>query len=153
MRDALYEALAAALDDPSAPYVTLCGAGACFSTGGDVNEFGANKDLAAAHTIRTLRSIARLIFALGERAEARLHGACIGAGIEIAAAASRRIARENAFFQLPELKMGLIPGAGGTVSVARAVGRHRACAMMLSGARVSAATALDWGLIHAISPQ
>lgn len=153
MRDSLCEALAAVLDDPSEPIVTLRGAGACFSVGGDLNEFGANLDLAQAHTIRTTRSVARLVHELGARATIVFHGACIGSGLEGPAAAARRVAAEGAFFQLPELKMGLIPGAGGTVTVPRAVGRHRAFAMMLGGARVSAATALDWGLAHAIAPQ
>ena len=148
MRDALYEALAAVADDPSRPNVTLRGAGACFSIGGALEEFGANPDLAAAHTIRTTRSVARLIDELGDRIETMFHGACIGSGLEAPAAAHKRSALSGAFFQLPELKMGLIPGAGGTVTIPRAVGRHRACAMMLSGARVSAATALEWGLLH-----
>jgi enoyl-CoA hydratase/carnithine racemase len=152
MRDALFDALAAVLDDPSAPRVTLRGDGACFSTGGHLDEFGANPDLAQAHTIRTMRSIARLIDELGARIEVVFHGACIGSGLEGPAAAAKRTAREGAFFQLPELKMGLIPGAGGTATIPRAIGRHRACAMMLGGARVGAATALEWGLVHNIAP-
>lgn len=152
MRDALFDALAAALDDPSAPNVTLRGAGACFSVGGDLAEFGVCQDLAQAHSIRTMRSIAGLILELGERIDVHFHGACIGSGLEAPAAATRRVAKPGAFFQLPEVRMGLIPGAGGTVTVPRAIGRHRACAMMLGGARVSAATALEWGLIHAIEP-
>jgi enoyl-CoA hydratase/carnithine racemase len=153
MRDALFDALAAVLDDPSAPTITLRGDGACFSTGGHLDEFGANPDLAQAHTIRTMRSIAGLIDELGARIEVVFHGACIGSGLEGPAAAAHRTAQEGAFFQLPELKMGLIPGAGGTVTIPRAIGRHRACAMMLGGARVSAATARDWGLVQQISPR
>lgn len=152
MRDALFEALAAALDDPSRPRVRLQAAGACFSVGGDLREFGANADLAGAHVVRTMRSVAALLYELGARAEVIFHGACIGSGLEAPAAAARRIARPGAFFQLPEVKFGLIPGAGGTITVPRAIGRHRACAMMLGGARVSAATALEWGLVHAIEP-
>lgn len=152
MRDALFEALTAVLDDPSAPRVTLRGDGACFSVGGDLAEFGANQDQAQAHAIRTMRSIAGLVLELGDRIDVVFHGACIGSGLEAPAGARRRVARPGAFFQLPELRMGLIPGAGGTVTLPRAIGRHRACAMMLSGARVSAATALEWGLVHAIEP-
>jgi hypothetical protein len=152
MRDALCEALIAVLDDPSAPSVTLRGDGACFSVGGDLAEFGANPDFAEAHSIRTLRSVARLIHDLGDRIEVVFHGACIGSGLEGPAAAARRTALEGAFFQLPELSMGLIPGAGGTITIPRAIGRHRAFLMMLGGARVSAATALDWGLVHKIIP-
>lgn len=150
MRDALYEALANALDDPSRPDVLLRGAGKCFSTGGALDEFGTAKDLAEAHAVRILHSCARALDALGERACVRLHGACVGSGIEVAAAAHRRIASADAWFQLPELTMGLIPGAGGTATVARAIGRHRTLWMLVSGKRIGAARARDWGLVHAI---
>lgn len=150
MRDALYEALANALDDPSRPDVLLRGAGKCFSTGGDLPEFGTARDLAEAHLVRTLHSCARALDALGDRGTVRLHGACVGSGIEVAAAAHHRIAAGNAWFQLPELGMGLIPGAGGTATVARAIGRHRTLWMLLSGKRIGAEQALDWGLVHAV---
>jgi hypothetical protein len=150
MRDALWEALAAVLDDPSQPSVLLRGAGACFSTGGHLPEFGSAADLAQAHVVRTARSCAALLYELGERAEVEFHGVCVGSGIEVPAAAARRRAISGASFQLPELGMGLMPGAGGTVTVARAIGRHRTAAMVLSGRRISARIALDWGLIHAI---
>lgn len=150
MRDALYAALANIADDPTAPTVVLQAAGKCFSTGGALHEFGTADDLAAAHAVRTLHSCARIIAALGDRVTVRLHGACVGSGIEIPAAAGYRVATPDAWFQLPELRMGLIPGAGGTVTVSRAIGRHRCYWMVLSGKRVSCATALEWGLVHQI---
>lgn len=150
MRDALYEALANMLDDPSKPDIILQGAGKCFSTGGSLAEFGTAQDLAEAHLVRSLHSCALALDALGERANVLLHGACVGSGIEIAAAAHRRIASANAWFQLPEMGMGLIPGAGGTATVARAIGRHRTLWMLLSARRINARQALDWGLVHAI---
>jgi enoyl-CoA hydratase/carnithine racemase len=152
MRDALYEGLANVLEDPGEPRVTLLGEGACFSTGGDLAEFGTAQDLARAHLIRTGRSCARLLHRLGNRAEVHLHGACIGSGIEIPAAAHRRVAAPGCFVQLPELAMGLIPGAGGTVTLARAVGRWRLMWLALGNFRLSAAQGLDWGLFQAIAP-
>jgi enoyl-CoA hydratase/carnithine racemase len=152
LRDGLCEALTAVLDDPSAPDVVLTGAGKCFSVGGELSEFGTADDLARAHFIRTLRSPARLLHRLGERATVRFHGACIGAGVEIGAAAAHRTAAPNAFFQLPELSMGLIPGAGGTATLPRAIGRHRTAWLGLSGARLSAAAALTWGLVQEVAP-
>lgn len=143
MRDALYEALANALDDPTRPAVTLRGAGRCFSTGGALAEFGTASDLAEAHAVRMLHSCARALDALGERGTVRLHGACVGSGIEVAAAAHHRIAAPDAWFQLPELAMGLIPGAGGTATVARAIGRHRSYWMLLSGKRIDARLARE----------
>lgn len=151
LRDALYAALANVLDDPSAPRVLLRGAGRCFSTGGALDEFGSATDLAQAHVVRTLRSCAGLLDRLGPRASVRLHGACVGSGLEVPAAAAHRLATPDAWFQLPELRMGLIPGAGGTASVARAIGRHRTAWMLLSGKHIDARQALAWGLVHGIS--
>lgn len=152
MRDALYEALANVIDDPSAPRVVLKGEGRCFSTGGHLPEFGTATDLAQAHAIRTLRSSARLLHRLGGRAEVHLHGACIGSGIEVPAAAARRVGTADTFVQLPELRMGLIPGAGGTVSLARAIGRQRLMWLALGAFRLGAEQARDWGLLHEIVP-
>ncbi|MBB6253362.1 enoyl-CoA hydratase/isomerase family protein [Nitrospirillum iridis] len=152
MRDALYTALANALEDPGLPNVVLRADGRCFSTGGSLAEFGTTRDLAAAHIIRSLHANARLCHALGGRLEVVFHGACVGSGLEVPAAAARRSARCGAFFQLPELSMGLIPGAGGTVTVSRAIGRHRAVWMFLSGARLTVGRALSWGLVHRVLP-
>jgi enoyl-CoA hydratase len=82
--------------------------------------------------------------------DAHVQGACVGSGLEVAAFAARLTAAPDAWFQLPELAMGLIPGAGGCVSVPRRIGRRRTAALVLSGRRISARTALDWGLIDAI---
>jgi hypothetical protein len=150
MRDALFNALAAALDDPTTPTVELGGQGACFSTGGDFAEFGSAQDLAAAHAIRVARSGALLLHRLGDRATVWLHGACVGSGIEIPAAAATRIGKPGVFFQLPELIMGLMPGAGGTATLPRAIGRHRTAYMLLSSRRINADTALAWGLLDGL---
>lgn len=148
MRDALYDCLYNVLIDPSRPRLVLRGAGRCFSTGGALDEFGQAGDLAAAHVIRTQRSVARLLHRLGERASAALHGACIGSGIEVAAAAGRRVAAANFFMQLPELRMGLIPGAGGTVTLSRAIGRHRLMWLILGAFRLDVGRAAAWGLVE-----
>lgn len=152
MRDALFEVLANVLEDPSAPTMLLQAEGKCFSTGGALAEFGSAHDLAAAHVIRTERSCARLLHRLGDRATVKLNGACIGSGIEVPAAAAHRIAAPDLLVQLPELQMGLIPGAGGTVTVARAIGRHRLMWLALGAFRIGAGRALEWGLIHGIEP-
>jgi len=151
MRDALFEALCAVIDDPSQPHLLLKAEGRCFSVGGALNEFGRADDLAKAHVIRTLRNGARILHALDDRAAVHIQGAAIGSGLELAAAASHRTASVNAWFQLPELTMGLIPGAGGTVTLPRAIGRHRAAWLALSGRKINTQLALSLGLIHAIS--
>ena len=86
-----------------------------------------------------------------ERVEFRLHGACIGAGVELPAFAHMVTAAKAAFFQLPEIKFGLIPGAGGCVSITRRIGRQRTAFLGLSARRILASTALRWGLVDALS--
>lgn len=152
MRDALCEALAFAADHPDRLPVELSGNGPAFSAGGDLDEFGAAADVGEAHLIRTLRSPARLLNELKDRVTVHLHGACVGAGIEAPAAAGRVTASPGAFFRLPEVSMGLIPGAGGTATIPRRIGRQRTCWMAMSGADVDVETARAWGLIDAVSP-
>ena len=82
--------------------------------------------------------------------EFRLHGACIGAGIELPAFAGRVVAAPDSSFRLPEVGMGLIPGAGGCVSLPRRVGRQRFNRMAMTGEALSAGEALRMGLIDAI---
>ncbi len=150
LRDQLFEAFTLAALDSNVRSIQLRATGPNFSVGGDLDEFGTTRDPATAHLIRgrTLPAIA-----LAPRAdilEVHVQGACIGAGAEIAAFASRVTATADAWFQLPELGMGLVPGAGGCVSVPRRIGRQRAALMILSGRRINATTALRWGLIDAI---
>jgi hypothetical protein len=151
MRDALCEALGVAVADASIREVTLCGDGPDFCSGGDLDEFGSLPDPATAHAIRTTRSPARLLAACAARASVRVHGACVGAGVELPAFASRVVAAPDARFWLPELSMGLVPGAGGTVSLPRRIGRQRTAWMALTGARIDARTAKAWGLVDAIA--
>ena len=150
MRDALVEALQLVLSDDSIRRVRLSGRGKCFSTGGDLTEFGTAPDPATAHVVRSLAVPGRFLAACAARVEAHVHGACIGSGIEFPAFAGRVIAASDAYFQLPELKFGLIPGAGGCVSITRRIGRQRTAWLALSGQRIKAAQALDWGLADAI---
>ncbi|HEX3917798.1 MAG TPA: enoyl-CoA hydratase/isomerase family protein [Caulobacteraceae bacterium] len=152
MRDELVEALEFAAAHPDAPPVVLTGEGPSFSAGGDLDEFGSAADVGWAHLIRTARSPARLVHGLGDRLTARLHGACVGAGIEVSAAAAQVTAQPGAVFRLPEVSMGLIPGAGGTASIPRRIGRQRACFMAIMGGDIDLDTALAWGLIDAIEP-
>jgi len=152
MRDALVEAFDMASIDPDVTDILLEGRGRCFCIGGDIREFGQARDPATAHWIRTLRQPAASLPKLRERLTVRVQGAAIGGGAEIAAFANRVVAAPDAWFQLPELKYGLIPGAGGTVSLPRRIGRQRTAYMALSMRRISASLALSWGLVDAIEP-
>ncbi len=150
MRDGLAEALQLALADPTIEELVLSGEGDSFCSGGDLDEFGSFPDPAEAHAIRTTRSPALLLWRLRDRVRVEVHGACIGAGAELPAFAGAVIAREDAFFQLPEVGLGLVPGAGGTASLPRRIGRQRTAWLGLSGARIDAQTALDWGLVDEV---
>jgi len=153
LKDALCSILSTAHIDTSIEHIVLRGNGPSFCAGGDLAEFGsAQADAGVAHLSRTTRGAGALLSTYPGTTEALLHGACIGAGIELPAFCTRISAAEDTFFQLPEVAMGLVPGAGGTVSITHRTGRHLAAYMALSGIRVDAATALDWGLIDAISP-
>jgi enoyl-CoA hydratase len=150
MRDDVAEGLQLALADSSIASVVLRGEGQSFCSGGDLDEFGSLPNPAEAHAIRTTRSPALLISRLGDRVRAEVQGACIGAGIELAAFCDRVVAQEDAFFQLPEVGLGLVPGAGGSVSLPRRIGRQKTAWLGLSGARIDAQMALAWGLVDEV---
>jgi len=150
MRDALVAALSLLEADDSITELRLRGEGACFSIGGDLREFGTLPSPGVAHWVRTVQSPARLLAKLGGRVTAYVHGACIGSGLELPAFAARLVAHRNTFFQLPELHLGLIPGAGGTLSITRRIGRQRLAWLVLSGRRINARTALAWGLVDEV---
>lgn len=150
VRDGLLDALAVAGADPSVTRVRLDGAGPAFCAGGDLDEFGTADDPATAHRVRMQRSAGLAVHRLADRVHPVLHGACIGAGIEVPAFADHVVARAGTSFRLPELTMGLIPGAGGTVSISRRIGRTRFEEWVRSGESVDAATALDWGLVDEV---
>ena len=149
MREALYDALAVAAADPAVT-VELSGRGPSYCSGGDLSEFGTAPDPASAHLTRTGRSPARLLQALAARTTVELHGACAGSGIELPAFAAFVRARPGTRIWLPELDMGLIPGAGGTVSLPARIGRARTAWLALSGRPIDEMTALEWGLVDEI---
>ena len=152
LRDDVCESLTLAIVDDSIEHVVLSGAGPSFCSGGDLTEFGSRPDPVTAHTIRLARSPARLLHRLRRRLTVHIHGAALGGGIEMAAFAERVIADPESVFALPEIAIGLIPGAGGTVSLPQRIGRQRTAALGLTGRQIDATTALEWGLIDEISP-
>jgi enoyl-CoA hydratase/carnithine racemase len=152
VREGLLDAVLLAEADETIESVELSGAGPAFCSGGDLDEFGTATDLVAACLVRLSRAPWRVIDRIASKVTVRAHGACVGAGAEIAAYAGRVVATPDAFVARPEVRMGLVPGAGGSVSVVRRIGRHRAAWLMLTGERLSAATALRWGLVDEVAP-
>lgn len=154
-RAALLEALTVARLDPSIAEVVLSGRGPSFCSGGDLAEFGSFADPASAHLARTRYSPALLLDELASRlgpaCRAQVHGRVLGSGLEMAAFCGTVCAHHDSVFGLPELQLGLIPGAGGTVSITRRIGRWRTAYLVLSGRTIGVDTALGWGLVDRVS--
>jgi enoyl-CoA hydratase/carnithine racemase len=140
--------------DSSVDQVVLTGNGPSFCSGGDLDEFGTFTDPASAHLARTRYSPALALDAitarLGAACRAEVHGRVLGSGLEMAAFCGRIDAAPDTVFGLPELSLGLIPGAGGTVSVTRRIGRWRTAYLVFSGRTLDTDTALTWGLVDAV---
>ena len=155
-RALLLEALEVARLDTSVTEVVLSGNGPSFCSGGDLAEFGTFADPASAHLARTRHSPAlvldELTARLGRNCRAEVHGQVLGSGLEMAAFCGWVQTDPEAVFGLPELSLGLIPGAGGTVSITRRIGRWRTAYLVLCGRTIDPQTALRWGLIDEISP-
>ncbi len=151
LREALLDALLVGEADETVESVELSGAGPAFCSGGDLDEFGTANDLVAAYLVRLSRAPWRVIDRIAAKVTVYAHGACVGAGTEMTAYAGRVVAAPDAFFALPEVRMGLVPGAGGSVSVPRRIGRWRAAWLMLTGDRLPAPAALRWGLVDEIA--
>ncbi len=89
---------------------------------------------------------------VGKPVIAAIHGYCLGGGLEIALACDLRVATADAVFALPETGLGLIPGGGGTQRLPRVVGLGRSLELLLTGERIDAARALEWGLVNRLAP-
>ena len=147
MRDGLIELFEVVLLDSSVERLELSANGPCFSVGGELREFGLFHNTGQAHWVRSVQNPSRLLARVADRVVCHVHSACMGSGMELPAFAGRVIAEPKTFFQLPELKLGLIPGAGGCVSISRRIGRQRTAWLGLSCKKINAATALEWGLV------
>lgn len=152
MRDELVAMFQLALADPTITSISLTGAGPAFCSGGDLSEFGSVPDPVAAHMIRTTRSVGPWLARCAAKTTVIVHGACVGAGTELPAFAAQVVARPDATFQLPEVRMGLIPGAGGTVSLPRRIGRQRTAFLAITGSTIDSRTALAWNLVDRVEP-
>lgn len=146
VRAGLADGLAAALADPSVGAIVLCAVGPSFSAGADIREFGHP----APQGVPGLPELCNRIEASGKTVVAAIQGAALGGGLELALAAHVRLAGPRARFGLPEVALGLLPGAGGTQRTPRLTGAGPALRLMLTGKPVSAQEALAIGLVDAV---
>lgn len=135
--------------DPAVRGVILTGSGAkAFCAGADINQLAEVNAETGLQFARMGQSVFRSLETMGKPSIAAINGYAFGGGCELAMAATLRIASDNAVFSQPEVKLGVIPGYGGTQRLARLVGKGRAMEMCLTGRNVSAEQALAWGLVN-----
>ncbi|MDF0542932.1 3-hydroxyacyl-CoA dehydrogenase NAD-binding domain-containing protein [Sphingobium sp. H39-3-25] len=147
VRIGLAEALAAAQADDGVRAIVIRGGGKLFSAGADIAEF----DGVLAEP--ALPEVAAAIEASAKPVVAAIHGMALGGGLEVALACHYRIATPTARLGLPEVKLGLLPGAGGTQRLPRLIGAEAALGMIVSGEPVTASRALELGLIDLLAEQ
>jgi 3-hydroxyacyl-CoA dehydrogenase len=146
MREGLIAALAAASADDQAKAILLICAGRTFIAGADISEFGRMM------TGATFKDLQDAMDTVRKPLVAAIHGTALGGGLEVALCAHYRIATASAKLGLPEVSLGLVPGAGGTQRLPRLVGVEKALDMITSGKPIGAAEALELGLIDEIAP-
>jgi 3-hydroxyacyl-CoA dehydrogenase len=146
VRRRLMHAFDAAESDAACAAIVLTGEGRNFSGGADIREFGKTG------LLPTLPDLCARIEASSKPVIAAIHGVCLGGGLEIALSAHYRVASEDARLGLPEVLLGLLPGAGGTQRGTRLIGAQAALDLMLSGRHVGAPEALSWGLVDRLVP-
>ena len=154
MRDELYEALMAIKADTDIHVVILKGAGEkAFCAGADLTEFLSAPSPTTARHVRWQRDVWGLFLSLPQPVIAALHGYVFGSGIEMAMCCDIRIAADNCIFGLPEVALGIIPAAGATQTVPRAIGPGHALDLLLTGRRIGAQEALEMKLVNRMVPR
>jgi len=133
-RSACAEGIRRALADDAVKAIVLTGAGKAFSGGADIREFNSPKALEEP----TLHTLIRMVEESAKPVVAAIHATCVGGGLELALGCHYRVAAPGAQIGLPEVKLGLLPGAGGTQRLPRAVGLKTALDMIVSGTPVPA---------------
>jgi 3-hydroxyacyl-CoA dehydrogenase len=144
VRVGLMDAFSQARDDPAVAAIVLACAGRTFIAGADITEF--DKPPKAPH----LSEVISLIESLKKPVVAAIHGTALGGGFEIALGCHFRVAAPGARVGLPEVKLGIIPGAGGTQRLPRLIGIEKALPMIVGGEPIAAKTALQYGAIDSI---
>lgn len=151
MRDDFSEALAAVQLDPDVRTLLITGEGRGFCAGADLTEFGSAPSQVVARQVRWERNVWGQLVNLHKPIVAAVHGYCIGSGLEIALLCDIRLAATGTVFALPEVQLGMIPAAGGTQTLPRAIGTSRAMDLLLTGRRIKSDEALFTGLVTRLS--
>lgn len=150
MRDDLIEAFRAVRDLPEVRAVVLAANGRSFSAGADLSEFGTAESVFEARRIRWWRDPWLALLDSPKPSVAALHGHCLGAGLEMALMCDFRLAAPDTQVGLPETKLGMLPSAGGSQTLARLLGPGRALPVVLEGRNYPATEALRLGLVDEV---
>ena len=153
MRDGLFAALGAVRDDPRVQAMIVRGNGPAFCTGGDLAEFGTAPSPTRAREVRWLRDVWGMLWSVPAVTIAAVHGYTVGGGLEMALLCDQCIAASDARFALPETGLGMIPGVGGTQTLARLAGLGRALHVVLAGRWFDARQARAWGIASRVVPR
>jgi 3-hydroxyacyl-CoA dehydrogenase len=145
VRDGLYDAVTRADADSAVKAVVLVCAGKTFIAGADIREFG------QPHEGRALPEVMNAIEGAKKPLIAAIHGTALGGGLEVALTCHYRVAVPGSRFGLPEVKLGILPGAGGTQRLPRLIGVSRALELMVSGDQIGTDEAQKLGLVDAVS--
>ncbi len=143
----LYDAFAHAKEDPDIKALLITGVGKAFCAGADINQLATLDSQTGIDFAHDGQMVFRTLEQLGKPSLAVINGFALGGGCELAMAATLRIAADTAMFGQPEVKLGVIPGFGGTQRLTRLVGKGRALDMCLTGRMINAEEALHWGLV------
>ena len=147
----LLDVLERAATDDSIKALLLTGEGKAFAAGADIDELAGLNALEGLQFAQRGQAIFRFLETLGKPSLAAVNGFALGGGCELAMATTMRIASVKAKFGQPEVKLGVIPGYGGTQRLARLVGKGRAMDLCLTGRMIGAEDALAWGLVSSVS--
>jgi enoyl-CoA hydratase/carnithine racemase len=150
MRDELDEVFGAVRDDPDVGALVIRGAGRAFCAGADLSEFGTAPSPAVGRRIRFARDVWGVLQGLDVPSVAALHGFAFGSGLELALFCDLRLAATGTQLGLPEVRLGMIPAAGGTQTLARVCGLGAALDLLLTGRRVEADEALRLGIVSRV---
>ena len=145
LRAELARTITEAGSDPTVAAIVIAAAGRAFIAGADISEFGKPP------VPPLLPDLLDIIESCAKPVVAAIQGAALGGGLEVALACHGRVASSAAVLGLPEVKLGLIPGAGGTQRLPRLIGAAKAFAMMLSGEPLPAARALELGIVDEVT--
>jgi len=148
----LQQALLTAQQDVTVKALLLTGEDKAFCAGADIKGLLNLQGKSGFDFASSGQKIFQLLEELGKPSLAAVQGYAFGGGCELAMAATLRIAAQNAFFSQPEIKLGVIPGYGGTQRLARLIGKGRALELCLTGRRVAAEEALRIGLVSEVVP-